>query len=131
MHTDVQRSWVCGNYQLSGFSFFRSVVPLYFRSMSMHSYFPAPSERGLGKVTSHDTTVCPLPCILKGYLQMVAGRMNLYQRHLGDVAGTRLHENYPSPLHFRSSNEGCEIFPIPCEKGKIRILLYLRLLWMA
>ena len=80
---------------------------------------------------STHATVCPLPCILKGYLQMVAGRMNLYQRHLGDVAGTRLHENYPSPLYFRSSNEGREIFAIPCEKGKIRILLYLRLLFMA
>ena len=37
--------------------------------------------------------------------------MDLYQRHLGDVAGTRLHENYPSPLHFRSSNDGREISP--------------------
>ena len=55
---------------------------------------------------------------------MMAGQMNLYQRHLGDVAGTRFHENYPSPLHFRSSNEGRE-------KEKIWILLYLRLLCMA
>ena len=34
-------------------------------------------------------------------------------------------------IHFRSSNEGREIFVIPCEKGKIRILLYFRLLCMA
>ena len=57
--------------------------------------------------------------------------MDLYQRHLEDVAGTRFHENYSSPFHFRSSNEGREIFIFLCEKGKIRILLYLRLLYMA
>ena len=48
----------------------------------------------------------PLPCIIsEGYLRMVAGRMNSYQRHLGDVARTRFHGNYRSPLHFRSGNE--------------------------
>ena len=55
-------------------------------------------------VSSCPAMVCPLPCIWKRCLQMVAGRMNLYQRHLGDVAGTRLHENYPTPLDFRSSS---------------------------
>ena len=66
----------------------------------------------------------PTPMYFKGVLTDGGGRTHLYQRHLGDVAGTIFHEKYPSPLHFRSCNEGRKIFAFPCEKGKIRILLY-------
>ena len=64
---------------------------------------------------------CPLPYILKGYLQIVSRRMNSCQRHLEDVARTKFHGNY-TYLHFRSGNEKHEIFAFQSEKGKIRIL---------
>ena len=64
----------------------------------------------------------PTSIYFKGVLIDGDGRMNLYQRYLGYVEGTRFPENYPFPLHFRSRNERCEIFAFPREKGKIRIL---------
>ena len=63
-------------------------------------------------------TVCPLSCITKGYLQMMARRMNLYQRHLGDVAGTRFHENYLSPLTSDPVMKGAKFLPSHAKKEK-------------
>ena len=45
-------------------------------------------------------TACPLPCISKEYLKMVEGRINSYQRHLGDVARIIFQGNYPSTSGF-------------------------------
>ena len=68
---------------------------------------------------THVVTVCPLPCITKGYLQMVAGQMNLYRRHLGDVAGTKFHENYPSPSTSDTEMKGAKFSPSHAKKEKL------------